>query len=154
MADWTKPTITDLYVDVLNYLAAKDSDSATLFVAASSNQPVGSIRYNRTTNVFQEWSGSAWVDKVVSIAGGGTGANTPSGIIASLGLGTMSIQNANAVNIIGGTIIGLGTFALSCDIAFQTDGNRNIGSDAARPNNVYIRNGLVIPVGTDKWVSA
>jgi hypothetical protein len=154
MADWTKPTITDLYVDVLNYLAAKDSDSATLFVTASSNQPIGSIRYNRTTNVFQEWNGTAWVDKIVSIAGGGTGANTPSGIVASLGLGTMSIQNANAVNIIGGTIQAITFMSLSCSLGFDSDATRNIGSDAARPNIVYIRNGLVIPVGTDKWVSA
>jgi len=153
MADWSRPTITDLYTDVLAILASKDSDSATLFVATSSNQPVGAIRYNRSTNVFQEWSGTAWVDKLISIAGGGTGANTPSGIVASLGLGTMSLQNAPTVAITGGSIVGLGTLVLNCDLAFQIDGNKNIGSDAARPNTVYIRNGLVIPVGVDKWVS-
>ena len=44
---------------------------------------------------FKNGVGSAWVDKVVSIAGGGTGANTPSGIVASLGLGTMSVQECH-----------------------------------------------------------
>jgi len=154
MSDWSKPAITDLYVDVLNYLAGKDTDSATLFVTVPSNQPVGSIRYDRANNKFQEWNGTTWVDKIISIAGGGTGANTPAGIISSLGLGTMSTQNANGVAITGGSIIGLGTFTVNCDITFQSDGTKNIGTDATRAGTIYIRNGLVIPVGIDKWVSS
>ena len=154
MADWSKPAITDLYVDVLSFLAGKDTDSATLFVGTPSNQPNGAIRYNRTTNVFQEWNGTTWVDKLISIAGGGTGANTPAGIIASLGLGTISVQNANAVAITGGSISGLSGLTLNCDLTFQSDGNKNIGTDLVRPGTIYIRNGLVIPVGIDKWVSS
>jgi hypothetical protein len=153
MADWSKPAITDLYVDVLNYLSGKDSDSATLFLTAPSNTPVGAIRYLRASNKFQEWDGTAWQDKVLSIAGGGTGATTPAGIRVTLGLGTMSIQDAVNVGITGGSIVGLGSFSLNCDIAFQSDGSKNIGTDLVRPSVIYIRNGLVIPVGTDKWVS-
>jgi hypothetical protein len=153
MADWGKPAITDLYVDVLNYLAAKDSDSATLFINVPSNQPVGTIRYNRTTNTFQEWNGSVWQDKLISIAGGGTGANTPSGIVISLGLGTMSLQNATAVSITGGTAIGISSLQMTGSISFDTDGTRDIGTTAIRPNAIYVRNALVIPVGANKWAT-
>jgi hypothetical protein len=154
MADWSKPTITDLYLDVLSYLATKDSDSATLFVTTPSNQPTGAIRYDRANNKFQEWSGTAWVDKILSVAGGGTGASTPAGVVSGLGLGTMALQNANGVAIVGGSISGLATLSISSDITFATDGNKNIGSDASRPGTIYIRNGLVIPVGVDRWVSS
>jgi hypothetical protein len=153
MSDWSKPAITDLYVDVLSYLAGKDTDSATLFVTTPSNQPTGSIRYNRTTNVFQEWNGTAWVDKLISIAGGGTGANTPAGIVVSLGLGTMSTQNAIAVAITGGTIVGISSLQMAGNISFDADGTRNIGSSAIRPNAIYVRNALVIPVGANKWAT-
>ena len=153
MADWSKPTITDLYTDVLNYLALKDADSASLFVSAASNIPTGAIRYNRTSNIFQEWDGTAWQDKLISIAGGGTGANTPSGIITSLGLGTMSVQNAPAVAITGGSIIGISSLQVAGSITFDVDGTRNIGTTSLRPNAIYVRNALVIPVGANKWAT-
>jgi hypothetical protein len=153
MADWSKPAITDLYVDVLTFLASKDADTATLFTNPPSNQPVGAIRYVRASNKFQEWDGAAWVDKVISIAGGGTGANTPAGIITSLGLGTMSTQNAVAVAITGGTAIGITSLQLAGNLTFDADGTRNIGTTAIRPNAIYVRNALVIPVGANKWAT-
>lgn len=153
MADWTKPTITDLYVDVLNYLAAKDSDSATLFLTTPSNQPIGSIRFDRVSSSFQEWDGSVWQNKVISVSGGGTGSNTPAGGAANLGLGTMSLQNAISVAITGGTLQGISFMSLSCSLGFDSDATRNIGSANARPNIIFVRNGLVIPVGANKWVT-
>lgn len=44
---------------------------------------------------------------VVPIAQGGTGATTASGARTNLGLGTMAVQNANAVAITGGTLDGV-----------------------------------------------
>jgi|SRR6478736_4353535 hypothetical protein len=153
MADWGKPTITDLYTDVLDSLNFKDVDGATLFLNVPSNQPVGSIRYDRANNKFQEWNGTAWVDKIISVAGGGTGASSVSGAIAGLGLGTMATQNAVAVAITGGTITGISSLQVSGHITFDTDGTRNIGSAAVRPNVIYVRNALVIPVGANKWAT-
>ena len=152
MADFTLPVLTSLYPDVLDTLKARDNDAATLFLNDPTNQPVGSIRFNRTTRVFQEWSGSAWADLVIGVPGGGTGGTVPGG--GGLGLGSMSIQNAPSVAITGGSILGITAFSLSTGISFDTDGSRNIGSNTIRPGNIYVRNGLVIPVGTDKWVVA
>ena len=58
----------------------------------------------KPTKIFEEWSGTAWVAKIIAIAGGGTGVTTPSGIISGLGLGAMAFQNSNAVAITGGSI--------------------------------------------------
>lgn len=153
MADWNDPTITSIYTDVIDKFKARDIDAISLGAYSITNTPTGAMRYNRTDNKFQEWNGTAWVDKVISIAGGGTGATSLSGIATALNLGTMAIQNANSVAITGGSIISLSSFSLATDIVFTTDGARNIGSNTARPSNVYIRNGLVIPVGADKWVT-
>lgn len=65
------------------------------------------MRWNRSANQFEEWGSGAWNPKILSIAGGGTGSNNPTGIRAALGLGTMSTQNANAVAITGGTLSGV-----------------------------------------------
>ena len=104
--------------------------------------------------MLQEWDGSAWQNKVISIAGGGTGASTPSGILGNLNLGTMALQNATAVAITGGTITGITNLVLNSSIVFTVDASHNIGSNTARPGTLYIRHGIVIPVGTDKFVSA
>lgn len=108
MANWNNPTVSTDYDDVLTDLASKDIDSATMFLSGTeTNQPTGSIRYNRSLNKFQEWSGAAWADLVIGLAGGGTGAATASAARTSLGLGSMATQNNSAVNITGGTIAGV-----------------------------------------------
>jgi hypothetical protein len=151
MADWVKPDITDLYTDVLTFIKARDVDAITLVGGTATSLPIGAIKYDRIGRKFQEWNGTAWIDIVLAVSGGGTGGTTPGG--GGLGLGTMSVQNANTVNISGGVISGITSFNLSSDIAFNADGTRNIGSNGTRPNQIFVRNGLVIPVGADKWVT-
>ena len=51
----------------------------------------------------------AGLNTPLAIADGGTGGNTQLSARISLGLGTISTQNANSVTITGGTIAGLGT---------------------------------------------
>jgi len=154
MADWSLPTLSSLYTDFLAEVSARLDDSATLFSGGPSNQPIGSIRYFRGTNVFQEWDGANWVNKVLSMAGGGTGATDAAGIRTNIGLGTLAIQNANAVNITGGSLTGITGLALIGDISFAADNASKIGTNANRLSTIYIRSGLVIPVGADKFVSS
>jgi len=154
VADWLKPTITSDYINFVAEVSGRLDDAAQMFVSDPTNQPVGAIRYQRSTNLLQEWDGAAWQNKVISIAGGGTGASTPAGILGNLNLGTMAVQNAVSVAITGGAISGLTSLSMSGPIVFAADGTLNIGTNANRPGAVYIRNGLVVPVGTDKFVTA
>jgi hypothetical protein len=154
MADWSKPTLSSLYTEFLAEVSARLDDSATLFSGGPSNQPIGSIRYFRTTNAFQEWDGANWVNKVLSLASGGTGATDAAGARTSLGLGTIAIQNANAVNVTGGTLTGISALGMSGDIGFTADNANKIGNNANRPAVIYVRSGMVIPVGVDKFVTA
>lgn len=108
MADWSHPVLADSYSSILTtYLTGRDVDVATMFFATPSNQPTHSIRYNRSTNLFEEWSGSAWQTKVISLAGGGTGVSDATSARSALGLGTMATQNSSGVAITGGTIMGV-----------------------------------------------
>jgi hypothetical protein len=85
--------------------------------AAITNPVVGTIRYERGTNTFQEWNGGAWVTLVVSLASGGLGSSNPADARNLLGIGTMGTQNANAVAITGGTITGLASLSSNGPIA-------------------------------------
>ena len=155
MADFNQPTLTTLYTTVLSELKARDVDSISL-IETPTNPPTGAIRYNRALNKFQEWNGTAWVDKVISIAGGGTGASDPAGIRSGLGLGSMALQNSNAVAITGGVISGLSALTVSGDTALS--GRLDVGSSAVNAIDVTggIRagSGNVDIIGTDGRIPA
>ena len=79
MANWSLPTITDLYTNFLAYLKARDDDASRLHdsrVTAATNVPDYSKRWNDTTKTIQNWLSSTWTSLVIGIAGGGTGAST------------------------------------------------------------------------------
>jgi hypothetical protein len=107
MADWSHPLLSDLYTDVLPALTGRDIDAITLLKNPASNVPVGTMAYDRSFDLFKEWSGTAFVNKRLSIAGGGTGADNATQARINLGLGSMATQNSNAVSITGGTISGV-----------------------------------------------
>ncbi len=108
MADWNHPVLSDSYSSILTtYLTGRDVDAITLCNTDPSNIPEHAIKYNRVSNKFQERIAGAWVDLNLSVAGGGTGGNTQATARTGLGLGSLAVQNDNAVAITGGTISGV-----------------------------------------------
>lgn len=73
--------------------------TSVLSATALGSSIVSSSLTSLGTVASGTWQGSA-----IAIAYGGTGATTASGVRANLGLGTMAVQNANNVNITGGSI--------------------------------------------------
>lgn len=63
MANWSNPTLTSLYTDVLTELKNRDVDLALQFDGTSTtNVPTGAIRWNSTINRWQKWNGSSWAE--------------------------------------------------------------------------------------------
>lgn len=111
MADWSNPTLTSTKTNALTEIKDRDTDTATM-AESPTNPPTGYKRWVSASNKFQVWNGSAWVDLVLSVAGGGTGGSTQSAARTGLGLGTIATQNSNAIAITGGTISGLTTLGV------------------------------------------
>lgn len=104
MTDWNKPTITSNYITFVDEVKARDVDAITLQLNAITNPPTGAVKLSRSPVKFQEWDGTQFVDRILSVAGGGTGSNSLSNLGPAMGLGTMAYQNANAIAVTGGTI--------------------------------------------------
>lgn len=61
MANWTNPTLTSLYADVINELKARDAELAIQFDGATpTNLPVNTIRWSATNNRWEKWNGTTW----------------------------------------------------------------------------------------------
>jgi hypothetical protein len=154
LANWgITNLLAELYTEVLEVLKGRDLDAGTMFSNESAIPPLNAIRYNRSLSRFEEFDGTNWNVKTISVTGGGTGGTDAASARAALGIGTLGLQNAGAVNITGGTITGITSLGLTGHITFAANGTYNIGTSLARAGKVYIGGGLVVPVGVDKWVA-
>jgi len=156
MADWSQPLITTQYDVFLAECKSRDVDAITLCLNNPTNPPVGAVKMLRLgagAVKLQEWNGTVFGDVVLAIASGGTGSNNATGARTALGIGTMGLQNSNAVAITGGTLTGITALFLRCSVSSEADNAYDIGSYAQRFRNGYFRSALVVPVGTDKYAT-
>lgn len=151
MANWSNPILTTQYDVFLAEVKERTVDAATMFLNAPSNQPTGSIKLLRAPIKFQEWSGAAWVDKILDVTGGGTGGATAAAARTALGIGTMGVQNSNAISVTGGSIQDITTFHPGTSLLPNTDNSFDIGSFANQWRKGYFKSALVLPVGVDKY---
>lgn len=157
MADWANPLITTQYDVFVSEAKARDVDAATLFLNAPTNPPTGAVKMVRlgaSAIKFQEYSGGAFGDVVLGVAGGGTGGASAAAGRAGLGIGTMGIQNANAVAITGGTLAGITGMQLNSSLTFQSDNAFDVGEFAKQVRKGYFKDALVVPVGVDKYATS
>lgn len=101
--DWTADDETSPYLNLLDDLLQRDVEVGMMNFDSTSHIPEFFIKYHRAGKLQERQSG-AWVDQVIAIDGGGTGAATAAGARTTLGLGTMATQNSNAVAVTGGAV--------------------------------------------------
>ena len=124
---------------------------------APTAPPVGSIQFFRVTSFYytlREYNGTSFTSRVLAIEGGGTSATDAAAARANLGIGTMGIQNSNAVSISGGSIANLNGFTLSTSIVFTAGGAYDLASNGARVRRGYFSDALVLPAGVDKYATS
>lgn len=156
MADWSNPTVTSLYTEVLTNLKDRDLDAATQFNNGTpTNVPTNAIRWNGTLGRWQMWSGTAWAELAATYSLTGlvctslsTTGNTTLGDAAAdsvtVNAGTMTF--ANPVTIGGsltfsggliasstaqfGTSVSTGYGASTASVVFEHGGDRSGNGDA------------------------
>jgi hypothetical protein len=97
---------------------------------------LGNVVGNLTGNVTGTLTGnSSNVDGIVQIEHGGTGGATASAARTNLGLGSVSTQAANNVNITGGSITGITDLAVA-------DGGTGAGTASGARSNLGVAIGL------------
>jgi len=92
-------------------------------------------------------TGSVVLAGTLAIANGGTGATTDAGARTNLGLGTIATQNANNVNITGGSISGITDLAIA-------DGGTGASDAATARTNLGLGSGLSVTITTAKLTVA
>lgn len=85
MANWSLPTLSDLYTNVLDYISNRLNDAALWLDSAltsPTNLPTGAKRWNSSSSKFEKWSGSSWGDLAatygISISGNAATATNAS----------------------------------------------------------------------------
>lgn len=153
----TDPVLTDTWSNFLADLNERDLHIRTMdyVTPVDTNIATGTIQLVEDAAwpdaKFQRWSGTAWADVTVSVAGGGTAGTT---------FGTMGVQNANNIAVTGGSLTGVAVSALT---SFSV-GSHMIPSVSATYDlcnittyagmrNVIVKTGMMIPVGANMWIT-
>lgn len=120
-------------ISIPNTVAIRD-DLSNIYANQFYGVHVGAVLGNVTGNLTGTVTGNASnVDGVVQVEHGGTGSVNSAGARINLGLGTISTQSANNVEITGGSISGIADLSV-------TDG----GTGASTPSGARTNLGLVI----------
>lgn len=110
--NWVDATDAWTSSEHLNLLAGKEFKIGGNSVL--TNTTLGSTVLNSSLTSVGNIATGTWSATAIGVAYGGTGATDASNARVNLGLGTISVQNANSVSITGGTIDGItfdgGTF--------------------------------------------
>lgn len=110
--NWVDATDAWTSSEHLNLFAGKEFKIGGTSVL--NNTTLGSTVVNSSLTSVGTIVTGVWNGTTIAIANGGTGATDAPNARINLGLGTISVQNANNVNITGGTIDGItfdgGTF--------------------------------------------
>ena len=108
MTNFSQPTNTTLVSTVLDILRERDESIAQMDYSDDTNIGAGFVRYNRMNRSFEEWSGSAWVEKRTEPAGiikQFAGTSAPRGHVMCDGLSYPKTDTTYAAlyAVIGGT---------------------------------------------------
>lgn len=135
MANWNVPGITTNYVTLLDNLKSRDVDAYTMSIV-STNPPEGAIGWKDSIAKFQIYgTATGWTDLPIE---------------NGLALGTMALQDSDAVSITGGTI---GT-AVAIDATRLTSGlvpRARLATGTPSANNFPAGDGTYkpgIPIGS------
>lgn len=116
MANWSLPTLTDLYANFRQYISDRLDDAAKMFDSAlvtAINLPTGTKRWNSSGSKWEKLSGTTWSDMAavygISISGNAataTTAGTAGSVTTVTSANVISGLGYTPLNKAGGTVTG------------------------------------------------
>lgn len=129
MANWSLPTLADLYANFRLYLSDRLDDAAKMFDSAltsPTNLPTGAKRWNSTGGKWEKWSGSAWSDMTttyaISISGSSASCTGTSNYATTAG----ALNASNSYTVANLTVSG--------SVVIGSSGTYSAGSIYSDPN--------------------
>ena len=103
MANWSLPTITDLYTNIITYFRNRDIDNARMFSTAytiATNIETGTIRWNDTNKNWEKYGGASWsvLSSLYGVSVSGNAA-TATKLATSRTINGTSFDGTAAINI-------------------------------------------------------
>lgn len=134
MPDWSKPDLDSFEIDVLSEIKARDDSLAKMFFnTVDVDHPIDSIQYNWNTGVFNRWTGAVWTPTIISVTGGGTGANND--VQARVNLGVNNASNLST-GTLGRARLPSATLSEQGAVVLNDSINSNSTTQAATANAV------------------
>ena len=112
-ANFSKPTTTDLYTDILTYVRDNITDSVKMLDGSTATKiPTGAKSWNTTLSRFEKYDGATWTALIpnATTSTDGLMSSTDKTTISGLGTASAATKQTSVTDATSGRLMIVGAF--------------------------------------------